>query len=68
MARHERIFVCQSCGAVYGRWQGKCDACGGWNTVAEENAPRTAPVPGAASAGASQRSKGRPFQLEALQG
>ena len=68
MARHERIFVCQSCGAVYGRWQGKCDACGGWNTVAEENAPRTAPVPGATSAGASQRSKGRPFQLEALQG
>jgi DNA repair protein RadA/Sms len=68
MARHERIFVCQACGAVYGRWQGKCDACGGWNTVAEENAPRTAPVPGATSASASQRTKGRPFQLEALQG
>jgi DNA repair protein RadA/Sms len=68
MARHERIFVCQACGAVYGRWQGKCDACGGWNTVAEENARRTAPVPGATSANASQRHKGRPFQLEALQG
>ena len=68
MARHERIFVCQACGTVYGRWQGKCDACGGWNTVAEENAPRTAPVPGASSASASPRSKGRPFQLEALQG
>ena len=68
MARHERIFVCQTCGTVYGRWQGKCDACGGWNTVAEENAPRTAPVPGATSANSSQRSKGRPFQLEALQG
>jgi DNA repair protein RadA/Sms len=68
MARHERIFVCQTCGTVYGRWQGKCDACGGWNTVAEENAPRTAPVPGATSASSSQRSKGRPFQLEALQG
>jgi DNA repair protein RadA/Sms len=70
MARHERVFVCQACGAVYGRWQGKCDACGGWNTVAEENAPRTAPVPGAVSAGAgsAHRSKGRPFQLEALQG
>ncbi|MBV9568423.1 MAG: DNA repair protein RadA [Hyphomicrobiales bacterium] len=68
MARQDRNFVCQACGAVYGRWQGKCDACGGWNTVAEENAPRTAPVPGATSASASQRSKGRPFQLEALQG
>ena len=68
MARHERIFVCQACGTVYGRWQGKCDACGGWNTVAEENAPRTAPVPGASSASSSPRGKGRPFQLEALQG
>ncbi|MBV9433516.1 MAG: AAA family ATPase, partial [Hyphomicrobiales bacterium] len=68
MARHERIFVCQACGAVYGRWQGKCDACEGWNTVAEENAPRMAPVSGASSASPSQKSKGRPFQLEGLQG
>jgi DNA repair protein RadA/Sms len=67
MARHERVFVCQACGAVFGRWQGKCDACGGWNTVAEENAPRTPPVPGAGAA-SSARTKGRPFQLEALQG
>jgi DNA repair protein RadA/Sms len=66
MARHERIFVCQSCGAIYGRWQGKCDACGGWNTVAEESGPRTPPVAGAV--GASARGKGRPFRLEALQG
>ncbi len=37
MARTTTAFVCQSCGASYGRWQGKCDACGGWNTIAEEN-------------------------------
>lgn len=30
-------FVCQSCGAVYPKWQGKCDACGEWNTIVEEN-------------------------------
>ena len=29
-------FVCQNCGAVYPRWQGKCDACGEWNTIVEE--------------------------------
>jgi DNA repair protein RadA/Sms len=29
-------FVCQSCGATYKKWQGKCDACGEWNTLAEE--------------------------------
>jgi DNA repair protein RadA/Sms len=65
MARGDRSFVCQACGAVYGRWQGKCDACGGWNTIVEEAAPRTAPVPGAA---AGARGKGKPFQLESLQG
>src|SRR3979411_3034508 len=49
MARRETTFVCQSCGAVYGRWQGKCDACGEWNTIAEENAASARPqMPGRA--------------------
>ena len=38
MARRPPSFICQNCGAVYGRWQGKCDGCGEWNTIAEENA------------------------------
>ena len=29
-------FVCQSCGAVHTKWSGRCDACGEWNTLAEE--------------------------------
>ena len=29
-------FVCQNCGTVYPRWQGKCDACGEWNSIIEE--------------------------------
>lgn len=29
-------FVCQGCGAVYPKWQGKCDTCGEWNTILEE--------------------------------
>jgi len=29
-------YVCQSCGATYAKWQGKCDACGEWNTILEE--------------------------------
>ena len=40
-ARHgqDRLsFICQNCGAACGRWQGKCDACGEWNTIAEEGA------------------------------
>ena len=44
MARRDPSFICQNCGAVYGRWQGKCDACGEWNTIAEENAATARPV------------------------
>lgn len=29
-------FVCANCGAVAPRWSGKCQACGEWNTIAEE--------------------------------
>ncbi len=34
-------YVCQECGASYGRWMGRCEACNGWNSVIEE-APREA--------------------------
>jgi DNA repair protein RadA/Sms len=36
MAKPHVSFVCQNCGAVSQRWQGRCEACGGWNTIAEE--------------------------------
>ena len=61
MARRETTFICQTCGAAYSRWQGKCDACGQWNTIAEESS---------ASSQASARAprKGRLFALEPLAG
>ncbi len=40
MAKAKKKFVCQQCGGVSPRWQGQCDDCGGWNTLAEE-APET---------------------------
>src|SRR3954467_209314 len=63
MARRDPSFICQNCGAVYGRWQGKCDACGEWNTITEENASAAAP----AAPGRAPR-KGRKFALEPLAG
>src|SRR5215216_5966421 len=60
MAKQTQSFVCQNCGAAYRRWQGKCDACGEWNTIAEENAAARAP-------GRPPR-KGRLFALEPLAG
>lgn len=36
MAKIQKSYICQSCGAVSTRWSGKCDACGEWNTITEE--------------------------------
>ncbi len=64
MAKSTLSFVCQNCGAAYNRWQGKCESCGEWNTLAEED------VTGATTMPVSIRSKrkGRLFKLETLTG
>jgi DNA repair protein RadA/Sms len=36
MAKNTSHYVCQACGAVSPRWAGRCDACGEWNTIIEE--------------------------------
>src|SRR5580693_6537429 len=64
MARRPLTFVCQNCGAVYGRWQGKCESCGEWNTISEEGGGAAQP---AAGPGRPAR-KGRPFALHPLAG
>jgi DNA repair protein RadA/Sms len=66
MAKRASAYICQSCGAVYNRWQGKCEACGGWNTISEE-AAALHPISGPAATRPS-RAKGRIFPLEGLQG
>ena len=38
MAKQSSHFVCQSCGAVAGKWAGKCEACNAWNSLVEESA------------------------------
>jgi len=35
MAKAKTAFVCNDCGADYGKWQGQCSECGAWNTVSE---------------------------------
>src|ERR1700709_698513 len=64
MAKSALSFVCQNCGAAFNRWQGKCESCGEWNTLVEED------TTGATSMPASIRSKrrGRLFALETLTG
>jgi DNA repair protein RadA/Sms len=61
MSKRSLAFVCQNCGAVSSRWQGKCEACGEWNTLSQEGGERPA-GPGRAPR------KGRLFALEPLIG
>ncbi len=60
MARTALAFVCQSCGAAHSKWSGRCDDCGAWNTLVEE---QSAPPAGTS---AKRIGKGRPFALEGL--
>ncbi len=43
MARSNPSFICQSCGASHARWAGRCEACGAWNTLAEEATAEVVP-------------------------
>ncbi len=36
MAKVKTTFFCQNCGSQYAKWQGQCQACKEWNTIAEE--------------------------------
>lgn len=38
MVKTKTQFVCQSCGASYPKWTGKCDNCGEWNSLVEQAA------------------------------
>ena len=51
MAKLRTIFYCESCGNETHKWQGRCPACGQWNTILEHiekpvpvGRGRTAPV------------------------
>ena len=63
MSRARSSYVCQNCGAVTQRWQGKCESCGEWNTIIEEAAAL-----GVGAGSARKGSAGRAFPLEDLSG
>ena len=57
------LYVCQNCGASASRWQGKCAACGEWNTLVEET--DAGPPPGS---GVTRQTRGRIVKFEGLKG
>ncbi|MGV6802412.1 MAG: DNA repair protein RadA [bacterium] len=63
MARHNS-YICQSCGAAYTKWAGRCEACGEWNSI-EQEALENAP-PGSHSA--KSQGRGKSLELVSLKG
>jgi len=66
LAKRSTSFICQACGAVYQRWQGRCEACGEWNSIAEEANHEVSAAP--VAAGGARIKKGRVIALEGLAG
>ena len=62
MNRPRSRYVCQECGAVSLQWAGRCEACGGWNTLAEEAVAERPPK------GLGGGAKPRPIELVPLTG
>src|SRR5690606_18984225 len=55
MTKTKTTFFCQNCGAQYAKWQGQCNSCKEWNTIAEEVIQKAEKVSWKASEGTSKR-------------
>lgn len=59
MTKTKTRYTCQECGAVTSKWSGRCEACGGWNTISEERSEPSF---------YSKGGKGKPVVFENLAG
>jgi len=65
MAKSQKNYICQSCGSVYGKWAGKCEACGEWNSMTEEIVEAG---PAKSIAASSSKAKGNVIDFVSLDG
>ncbi len=52
MTKTRAKFVCQNCGSSYAKWAGRCENCGEWNTLLEQEVPSEAEAKSALARGA----------------
>ena len=55
MAKARTVFFCNHCGNETPKWQGRCPACGAWNTIEEHTEKPTSGRAKAAPVGMSRR-------------
>ncbi len=61
MPRQANVFICQECGGVHPKWNGRCDTCGAWNTLVEEQTE-------AGATASRNRGRGRQMAFVSLDG
>lgn len=63
--KSKSIWVCSACGNESPRWEGRCPACGEWNTLVEERVSKKT----ASSSGSRQRqsSQAKPVAIDDIQ-
>ncbi len=61
MAKAQKKYVCQQCGEAYAKWTGKCENCGGWNTLVEQEV-----VPAGNSAIARSAAHGKRLKTQTM--
>ena len=60
MAKSKSQYVCQSCGANYPKWSGRCENCGEWNSLVEQIAS------GGSSAVAKAQNNGKTLSVRTM--
>lgn len=63
MAKTKSVWYCSSCGADFPRWEGRCPACGEWNTMVEERVAAT----GGKSKAPLSTLKSRPLKVSEIE-
>ena len=67
MAKSKAKFVCQNCGTSYVKWAGRCDNCGEWNTLLEQEVPTEAEAKSALARGAVSGKKLDAVSINAIE-
>ena len=61
------LFYCTQCGNETPKWQGKCPACGAWNTIVEQPAEVRKKPAAAATSRPARLGAGRPRPLQEVE-
>ena len=65
MAKTKTVWVCSSCGNDFPKWEGRCSACGAWNTLVEEKVTVSSQT--RAKGGMTSRQHPRPLRVSEIE-